>query len=288
MKNIAKWGTQEFTARLFRYYMKQCELIQELYKFQYESSKKNKNERVESLYLLLFSMHDTASAIGILAANQKINESYMLARALLERIINYIYLLFCDEEDYKAYLAYTKQKGYRNLNRDIKVGKLMAELKWSGNFDIDNDKELKAAVELFTSKKRGKPITRWRSKTIEEMLDLVNKRSGINIKIPMLSMLAIYADASEALHGTIYGTIFHIGIFSAGNIRTKREIIRSVHGQLSLLFFALGGCIDTLIEAVNMVFKIEKIRKRSKENLNELSDLDNKTKGEEKGWNVIL
>jgi len=284
-KNV-KWGTQEFTSRLFKYYMRQCNLIEELYQFQFNLQEKNKNQRVESLYLLLYSMHDTASSVGMLSVNQKINESYMLARALIEKIINYIYLLFCDEEDHKRYLSYTKQKGYRNLKKDIKVGELIVELKWSGDFNLNNDTELKRAVELFTSEKKRKPITRWRNLKIDEMLDSIAKRSGLNIKILMLAMLAIYDDASEALHGTLYGTIFYIGLFSGASLKTKSDIISSVHGQLSLLYLALGGCIDLLLGAVNKLSPIETIIKKSQDNYDELSILDDEFKEKQKEWNV--
>lgn len=277
-------GTQEFTNLLFQYYGKQSDLLEELYKYQFEALKKNPNERVDSLYLLLYSMHDTAQSVSILAANQKINESYMLARALLERIINYIFLLYCDEEDYNRYLLYTKQKSYRNLNKNIKVGEFIAELKWTGNFDLESDPELKKAVDLFTSE-RGKSISRWTNKNIVKMLNLIEQRSDIDIRPLMLSMLAIYDDASEALHGTLYGTIFQIGLFSSGNIKTKRQIVSSVHGQLSLLFLALGSCIDSLMLAINKVFPIEEIKERSKENLNSLQVLD-KTRRDLNRWSV--
>lgn len=283
-KKEVKWGTQDFTNLLFQYYGKQSDLLEELYKYQFEALKKNPNKRVDSLYLLLYSMHDTARSVSILAANQKINESYMLARALLERIINYIFLLFCDEEDYNRYLLYTKQKSYRNLNKNIKVGEFIAELKWTGNFDLESDPELKKAVDLFTSAK-GKPISRWTNKNIVEMLNLIEQRGDIDIRPLMLSMLAIYDDASEALHGTLYGTIFQIGLFSSGNIKTKRQIVSSVHGQLSLLFLALGSCIDSLMLAINKVFPIAEIKERSKENLNSLQALD-KTRRDLNRWSV--
>ncbi|MFC1926867.1 DUF5677 domain-containing protein [Chloroflexota bacterium] len=274
-KKKVELGTQEFTNQLFQYYGKQSDLIQQLYQYQFEALKNNPNERVDSLYLLLFSMHDTGQAVGMLAANQKINESYMLARALLERIINYIYLLYCDEEDYKRYLLYTKQKSYRNLNKNIKVGELIAELKWTGDFNLEKDPELKKAVDLFTSEK-GKSISRWTNKSIVKMLNIIEQKSDIDIRPLMLSMLAIYDDASEALHGTLYGTIFQIGLFSAGNMKTKKQIVRSVHGQLSLLFLALGSCIDSLILAINKVFPIDEIKVRSKENLDNLNISDEK------------
>lgn len=284
-KKKVKWGTQEFTSNLFQYYNKQSDLLEELYKYQFEALKKEPNERVDSIYLLLFSMHDTAQSVSILAANQKINEAYMLARALLEKIVNYIFLLYCDEEDYKKYLLYTKQKSYTNLRKYIKVGESIAELKWTGKFDLESDPELKKAVNLFTSEK-GKPIRRWTNKNIAKMLNLIEKKSDIDIRPLMLTMLAIYDDASEALHGTLYGTIFQIGIFSAGNRKTKKQIVSSVHGQLSLLFLALGSCIDSLIVAVNKVFPIKEITERSKENLDALKVLDQKTKSGKNIWSV--
>ncbi len=285
MKNKAKWGTQEFSNQLFQYYHRQSDLLQELYKYQFEELKTKPSKRVDSLYLLLFSMHDTAESVGILVANQKINESHIMARALLERIINYIFLLYCDEEDYERYMSYTKQKSYRNLNKNIKVGELISELKWSGNVNLADAPELKKAIDLFTSKK-GKTITRWRSKSLVDMLNIVSKKTDIDIKPLMLGLLAIYDDASEALHGTLYGTIFQIGLFTKGNLKKKNQIISSVHGQLSMLFLALGACIDSLTIAVDKVFPIGAIREKSKENLRRLDVLDQKTKDKTGNWSV--
>ena len=281
----AKWGTQEFTNQLFQYYIKQSDLLQELYKYQFDKLEAEPNERVDSLYLLLFSMHDTAEAVGILIANQKINEAYMMARALLERIINYIFLLYCDEEDYKKYLSYTKQKSYRNLKKNVKAGKLIAELKWTGKLTLENDPDLQKAINLFTSK-RGKTITRWRGKSLPEMLNVLSQETDIDIKPLMLGLLAIYDDASEALHGTLYGTIFQIGLFTRGDIGTKSQIVSSVHGQLSMLLLALGTCIDSLTVAVDKLFPIKAIREKSKENLKVLDVLDQTTKSKKGMWSV--
>ena len=280
-----KLGTQEFTNQLFQYYIKQSDLLQELYKYQFDKLEAEPNERVDSLYLLLFSMHDTAEAVGILIANQKINEAYMMARALLERIINYIFLLYCDEEDYKKYLSYTKQKSYRNLKKNVKAGKLIAELKWTGKLTLENDPDLQKAINLFTSK-RGKTITRWRGKSLPEMLNVLSQETDIDIKPLMLGLLAIYDDASEALHGTLYGTIFQIGLFTRGDIGTKSQIVSSVHGQLSMLLLALGTCIDSLTVAVDKLFPIKAIREKSKDNLKVLDVLDQTTKSKKGMWSV--
>jgi len=52
----------------------------------------------------------------------------------------------------------------------------------------------------------------------------------------------------------------------------------SVHGQLSMLFLALGACIGSLTIAVDKVFPIGAIREKSEENLRRLDVLDQKTK----------
>ena len=104
------------------------------------------------------SIYITGNAINLLAVNNFLSESYMLARALLEKSINYMYLLVCEEEEYQKYLNYTKQKGYRILNRSFVVGEQKAELKWSGFVDLDKNSELREAVNQFTSEK-GKVIT---------------------------------------------------------------------------------------------------------------------------------
>jgi len=92
-----------------------------------------------------------------------LNECYILARSFLERLINYTYLLSCDEEEYSRYLAYTKQKAYRVLDRSFTAGDSKVELTWSGSIDLEKEPELKKAVDMFTSEtgKEGRILLRF-------------------------------------------------------------------------------------------------------------------------------
>lgn len=266
--------------RVKEYYVQQVLLTKELYEYQFNEWENITNQRIQSLYHLLMSIYITGNAINLLALNNFLSESYMLARALLEKLINYMYVLVCGEDEYQKYLNYTKQKGYRILNRSFKVGDQKAELKWSGSVNLDDNPELRDAVNQFTSGK-GKAIPRWTSLSLAKRLAIVRDKSNVKIEGLMLSTLGIYDDASEALHGTLYGSAFHFGFFEGKIPRKVEDLAETYRNRLLFLFFALGTSIASLFEVVSYVYPIEKskdIAKQSQTHLRELQKSVNQQK----------
>jgi hypothetical protein len=98
MNDKDNFGSDKYREELHKLFVKQLLLLERLYKYQFEQLAHMDETRLGSLYLLLFSMTYTGAAISILAERMQaeeclINECYMLARSLLERIINYLYRL---------------------------------------------------------------------------------------------------------------------------------------------------------------------------------------------------
>lgn len=245
--------------RVQKYYVQQVLLTKELYEYQYAEWGTIDNPRILSLYHLLMSIYITGNGINLLAINNFLGESYMLARALLEKLINYMYLLVCEENEYKKYLTYTKQKGYRVLNRSFIVGDQKAELKWSGSINLDDYPELKEAVNEFTSSK-GKAVPRWTSLSLADRLATIRDQGKIKIEGLMLSTLGIYDDASEAIHGSLYGATFNYGLFEGKIPSSVQELAETYRNKLLFLFFALGTCIDSLIEVISGVYPADKVK----------------------------
>jgi hypothetical protein len=241
------------------YYVQQVLLTKELYEHQYDELERIDNPRVLSLYHLMLSIYLTGSAINLLALNNYLGESYMLARALLEKLINYMYLLVCEEDEYKKYLNYTKQRGYRVLKRSFTAGNQKVELKWAGSIDLDDYPELKEAVSQFTSPK-GKAVTRWTSLSLADRLNVIGEKATINITGLMYSMLGIYDDASEALHGSLYGATFNYGFFGGKIPSNTKEFAETYQNQLLTLFFALGTSIASLIKVISSVYPTDKVK----------------------------
>ena len=89
----------------------------------------------------------------------------------------------------------------------------------------------------------------------------------------MLAILWIYDDSSEALHGTLYGSIFHIGIFEGKIPSSKEELNQQWNERFSALLLSLGTCVHTLIQSFNRVETIRAILTESGDNLKAISHL---------------
>lgn len=270
MTSQKEFGADKSTGRFFDFFMSQLALLEKLYQHQFTNLKHLDDARVGKLYPLLFSIHHTGISISLLSSHLHINECYILARSFLERLITYIYLLSCDESEYSRYISYTKQKGYRVLNRSFVAGDSEVRLKWSGIIDLEKEPDLKEAVNTFTSEK-GKPKTRWTSQSLSKMIQSIASRGKLEIGYMMLAILWIYEDASEALHGTLYGSTFHIGTFIGKIPSSKEELKKNWNEQFSALFLALGTCMHTLIQSFHKVANVDDILSNSKDNLRTIS-----------------
>lgn len=202
------------------------------------------NERAIKLYPLFSSIIEDSISLDILATNSRLNQCYIISRALLERVINFCYLLYSPEEEYESFVAYTKNKAARGLSRKIEIGgqkKVSLEFA-GGEFELPQD--YRDAVEKFTSE-NGREIPRWTKLNIEKRAIFLDEKSGRNL---LLHVLMIYGDASEALHGTLYGALFHLGIFSPGSIPKDQESLdRNRRNTLSFLYFMGSAAIGVLL-----------------------------------------
>lgn len=272
MASQCEFGTNETTRLFFNFFNNQVALLENLYQYQFNELKHLDKTRLGTLYPLLFSIHHTGISISLLSRHLHLKECYILARSFLESLVTYTYILSCDEEEYSRYLAYTKQKAYRVLDRSFTVGDSKVGLRWTGSVELEKEPELKKALELFTSEK-GKAKTRWTSHSLSEMLESIASRGGLEIGYLMFAILGIYDDASEALHGTLYGSIFHIGTFAGKTLASKDELKKTWNEQFSALFLMLGSCIHTLIYAFHKVVAVEGILKESTENLKTIASI---------------
>lgn len=259
--SIGDFSSEDTFNSLIEFYYKQAKLTEKLIKYLFKQLATSPDERVDNIYLLLFGLVTSSKSIILLSQSGKITECFILARSVVERIINILYLLICEEEEFKRFTVYTKQKAARMGDREIEVNKFKAGLKASNYEEMISNPEIKEALAMFTSKK-GKKITRWNTKSIKQMLDAIAE-NGLDIRYLMLAVLAIYDDASEALHGTLYGAVFHTGIFTMGIPQKKSELGKRWNSQFSMLFLSLGTCINSLFRGINSTYPIKELVKES-------------------------
>ncbi|EJG0971342.1 hypothetical protein C4G98_RS22630 [Vibrio parahaemolyticus] len=202
------------------------------------------SDRLLKLYPLLAAILEDSISLDILASHSRVNQCYVISRALLERVINFSYLLYAPEQEYSSFVEYTKNKAARSLSRKIEIdGVEKVSLNFASN-DYQLSEDYVRAVERFTSA-NGREIPRWTKLNIDKRADFLDQKSGKNL---LLHVLAIYADASEALHGTLYGALFHLGVFNPrSDIRDQDSVDRQRYTNLSFLYFMASAASSTLL-----------------------------------------
>ena len=255
------FGTKELTKHLQGFLLAESSLVKGLLSQELDS-------RTNQIKVVLGSCCQSATAIAKLCENSEYfyAEAIVLARGFIEKIVNFCYLLVCDEDEFNRFLKHTVQKSYRKLDRSIRVSGVELNVKFNGKIDINSNPLLKEALEEFTSEK-GKEKTHWTTVNLENRIRLLAQRTKLNIGIFLLNTLSIYEDASESLHGTLYGCSFHTWAYEPNiDYTNSAEVERNTQKKISLLFLQLGSLFHEAIILLSEKNEIQEVLKGSKEN----------------------
>ena len=172
-------------------------------------------ERVSKLHPLFVAVIEDAISIRLLCSDARLNQAYIVSRALIERATNYCFLQICSDEQYSDYLDYSLNKAGRRVDRAIEANGVVQAKIYLKDGLLVLPTEIQAAIAKFTSQ-RGGEKTRWTAVPLQDRAAAIEtKIGGTGL---FMSLLTIYADASEASHGTLYGALFHLGTYDFGAV----------------------------------------------------------------------
>lgn len=226
----------------------------------------NKDSRLNSIYPLIDSIQTSAHAISALLRQGLITESYILSRAYLERIVNACYLLVCDQSAFDNYVEYSMQKVQRATGtRRMAYAAIGKEIVTP---DFSKIPIVAKGLKKFTSV-RGKEITRWSTLNVEKRIEFIQQRNEeFNSKLFLAISRFIYEDASEAVHGTLYGALFHSGIFSGMKNPENGEAY--LNSTRKTLYMLLGLLKEGLFVVATQYGSTETFVSQSQENYSDL------------------
>lgn len=228
--------------------------------------KSGRPERLNNLGILLFSLISNGKSIINMINGGFVPEAYIIARAFLEKSVNFCYLNTCDESEYDNYLdwtyqklvraIYTKQKAYKNLGHEILIP------------DIDSLAKEKDKIKKFSGRKGGKKPN-WTQVSLYHRIKFLEKHIGIKtLGMYLVAMNTIYEDASENIHGTLYGATFHTGILYGIKMDEESRIKRLLVMGFTLYMF-LGYLIHGILQIVSIQLPTEEIIKKSNSNFDD-------------------
>lgn len=204
---------------------------------------------ISDVHAIYSSIIEDAISIRMLGANGRLNQSYILARAFLERLINYCFLQISSKDEYENFIDYSANKAGRRLSRTMVAnGRVKAKIEYAGG-EYELPSHIQKAIDKFTSE-NGREKTRWTKLGLPERAAIVEsecEKSGL-----FMHLLCIYSDASEAIHGTLYGALFHLGTYDPQSAPTDQSSLdKHRYATLSMIYLILGSAIDTLFSFLN-------------------------------------
>ena len=211
------------------------------------------SRRVHMLTPLLSSIITNTNGIGILVSAGLANESYILLRSLYERCLNYSYLIVAPEDDFKRWFEHSLQKGYRLLRRELIVSNFGIKVELKGHEEIWNTPEVADLMQKYQRKNSKKEKQEWSTITKNRLdrIDWLSKAGKGIAWQPFVFVEALFFDeASEAVHGTFYGSVFHRGFFDP-TYRGKDKLAED-YDYSSLILSTTTVLLGTVVKAANL------------------------------------
>jgi len=231
------------------------------------------DDRISKTSTLLLSAGHTGSALLELSDRTEsfAGEQIMLARSVMEKVTNFIYASICDEDEYRAFVLHPIYKHYHlagSYNMADCFGKTPAEIEAR----LENQKNLKkipVGQEALTIFSETKPNLKWTKKTMDERISAITKWGKLLDVFFFFCKSEYYADASEALHGSLYGCTFDTGVLAPGFadiINKPDEINKKLYKDSACVLLHLGGLIHESFTLISYSSKIEELWKHSYDN----------------------
>lgn len=232
---------------------------------------KIEDDRLAKTGVLLMSCGQTGAALLQLANQTETftRESAMLARTFMETITNFCYVGICDEQEYRAFLLHPIYKHYHNVGSP----------KMEDDFDFatetilarkEKQEKLKKVLivqEALTIFSDTKPYLSWTKKKLHERIEVIQTWGKLMDAFFTINKIQYYSDASEALHGSLYGCTYNVGTFDPDFSHTKeQELEKKLYKDSSCVLLHLGILVHQSFTLISYSNDINEIWKHSYEN----------------------
>ena len=245
------------------YFQKQLNLIEQLSKLAVGS---RDSKHVKSVYPLFGSLVSAAHSIIFMTRSGLMTESYIVAETYLKRMVNTCYLIVCDNEEREEYINFSIQKIQDALASRKKVYESMdsiAAIPMLANIPNPD----KASIKY--TKTRGNEICRWTKLPVEKRIEYIKSRCPeFNDALFLDAVRYISGDASEAAQGSLYGALFHTGMFFGSQNPVIGE--NYLNGLRKMMYMLLGGMVEGLISTASKELAVEKLLSESRTNYSQL------------------
>jgi hypothetical protein len=232
------------------------------------------DDRIGKTATLLLSAGHTGSALLELSDRTEsfAGEQVMLARSFLEKVTNFIYASICDEKEYRAFILHPIYKHYH----------IAGSHSLADGFDgytpekiairkakQDSLKKIPIVQEALSMFSETKTNLRWTKTNMDQRIDAISKWGKLLDPFFFLCKAEYYSDASEALHGSLYGCTFDTGVLAPDYAHAMEEpdgINKKLYKDSACVMLHLGMLIHESFTLIKYSSDIDELWKHSYDN----------------------
>jgi hypothetical protein len=245
------------------------------------------DNRLGKASMLLVSCSQTGAALLQLAKQIDFfrNELVMLSRAFMEKITNFCYVGICDEKEFRAFTLHPIYKHYHNVTMpkmeddfEFTTPEEYAEAttkKYEEGKEIQEKlKKIPIVQEALAIFSDTKTHLNWTKKTLNERIEAIEKWGKLSDVFFTISKIQYYSDASETLHGSLYGCTYNAGVFNPDFDHTKEgELDKKIYKDNTCILLHLGMLIHESFTLISYTNDIKQIWDYSYKNRNQALNL---------------
>jgi hypothetical protein len=180
-------------------------------------------------------------------------DCYAIARAIVELAANICYVAASGPEAAEKAARHARQKAFRDLRRESKVGDSIITLSFQGAQDPSTIQGLPDEIEEFTA--RGGREKGWVDASIDERIAVVEKLSARAMTSLHWARFAIYRHASEVLHGTFFSALYFFGLTTpSGGPRSVSEMNEALGQQHMLVLMSATLALSAVVQSFDAAY----------------------------------
>lgn len=236
-----------------------------------EAIPKIKDEKLAKISVLLISCGQTGSALLQLAhqTDTFTGETAMLSRAFMEKITNFCYVSICNDKEYRAFVLHPIYKHYHSLDSlrmedDIDS---IVETRKKRKIKQEKLKELPIVQEALSVFSETNSRMNWTKKTFNQRIIALEKWGKLMDVFFRLNKIRYYSDASESLHGSLYGCTYNLGVFDPDFEHEKKDALdKKLYKENACVLLHLGMLIHETLTLVSYSNDIKELWNHSYNN----------------------
>jgi hypothetical protein len=253
MKNSGPnaFGSLPFVSRMASTFKSQVTILDELIE-------RNIPNALRYLYPLLYAIRDNCRATLFFERAQLLNETFLIQRVLIERIINTCFLVAAGRGEQEHYFD-------RPVAGTAGIPGTTAE-------------EVIHAAREYRPSESGSAFTQ----TLSERMNIIQQELGLSKEPFQVAIASVFPQSSQILAGSLHGQLFHIGVFQRSpNSGTNESIAAHIREEFCVLFLMGIGLLDSMFDAIASRHQIPDLCARSSALFKAATNLMNRANGDD-------